>query len=61
MKNINNQLNKRILLINKDTLTEHHNPIIKKGNNIYILRRLYIITKYNQYIIIQRKKIYRFI
>ena len=49
MKNINNQLNKRILLINKDTLTEHHNPIIKKGNNIYILRRLYIITKYNLY------------
>ena len=49
MKNINDQLNIKHYQINKNTLTEHDNSIIKKGYNIYILRKLVLITKYNQY------------
>lgn len=45
MENIENKLNTKCLLLNKKILTDRQSPIIRIGNNIYILRKLYVLTK----------------
>ena len=45
MDNDESQLNKKGLLLNKKTLTDLQSPIIRIGNDAYILRKLYILTK----------------
>ena len=57
MKNDKSQLNKKGLLLNKKTLTDAKYPIIRIGNDIYILRKLYILTKDNLYNDIKGKNI----
>ena len=58
MKDIENNLNKKCLLINKKTLTDRHSPIIRKGKNFYILRKLYVLTKDNLNNDTKNKKIF---
>ena len=47
MKNIKRPLIKRSLLINKTTFTDKQSPIIRIGNNFYIFRILYILSRGN--------------
>ena len=47
MKNNKRSLIKRSLLINKTTFTDKQSPIIRIGNNFYIFRILYILSRGN--------------